>query len=63
LAAHQISIEAILQKEPRGEDEATVALITNVVREGDFNAALAEIRALPFVRDSHSHLRVEPFAG
>jgi len=61
LAAHEISIEAILQKEPRGGEDATVALITSRVVEHRFDKALAEMRALPFVREGASRLRVEHF--
>ncbi|HEX4870861.1 MAG TPA: homoserine dehydrogenase [Nevskiaceae bacterium] len=61
LAAHEISIEAILQKEPRGGEDATVALITSRVQEARFDQALAEMRALPFVREGASRLRVEHF--
>lgn len=61
LAAHDISIEAILQKEPRGGEDATVALITSRVVEHRFDAALAEMLALPFVREGASRLRVEHF--
>lgn len=61
LAAHDISVEAILQKEPRGGEDATVALITSTVVEHRFEAALAEMRALPFVREGASRLRVEHF--
>ena len=61
LAAHEISIEAILQKEPRGGEDATVALITSRVVEAAFDKALAEMLALPFVREGASRLRVEHF--
>jgi homoserine dehydrogenase len=61
LAEHGISIEAILQKEPRDDEDATVALITDCVREQRFNEALAAIRALPFVREGASRIRVEHF--
>ena len=61
LAGHDISIEAILQKEPRGEDDATVALITDRVPEHRFNAALAAMQALPFVREGAARIRVEHF--
>lgn len=61
LAAHDISIEAILQKEPRGGEDATVALITSRVMEHRFDAAMAEMCALPFVREGASRLRVEHF--
>lgn len=61
LAEFDISIEAILQKEPRGGDDATVAVITSVIPESRFNAALARVRALPFVREGISRFRVEHF--
>ena len=61
LAEHDISIEAILQKEPRGDDDATVALITDRVGERRFDAALAAIQALPFVREGAARIRVEHF--
>lgn len=60
LAECDISIEAILQKEPR-EDDATIAIITSAVSEKRFNAALDKLRALPFVRDGLSRFRVEHF--
>ncbi|MGQ0621990.1 MAG: homoserine dehydrogenase [Panacagrimonas sp.] len=61
LAEVDISIEAILQKEPREHEDATVALITSVVEERCFDAALARLRALPFVREDASRIRVEHF--
>ncbi|MBI2382624.1 MAG: homoserine dehydrogenase [Gammaproteobacteria bacterium] len=61
LAESDISIEAILQKEPRGGEDATIAIITSVVPEQRFNAALDKIRRLPFVREGLSRFRVEHF--
>ncbi len=60
LAEFDISIEAILQKEPR-EDDATIAIITSQVTEQRFNDALTKLRALPFVREGLSRFRVEHF--
>lgn len=60
-AESDISIEAILQKEPRENEDATVALITSVVPERRFDAALARLLALPFVREGASRIRVEHF--
>lgn len=60
-AESDISIEAILQKEPRQNEDATVALITSVVPERRFDAALARLLALPFVREGASRIRVEHF--
>ena len=61
LAESDISIEAILQKEPRDHEDATVALITSQVREGRFDAAMQRLLALPFVREGASRIRVEHF--
>lgn len=61
LAERDISIEAILQKEPRHGADATVALLTSVTRESHFDAAVADMQALPFVRQAPARLRVEHF--
>ena len=63
LAESDISIEAILQKEPREHEDATVALITSAVKESRFDAALKRLLALPFVREGASRIRVEHFKG
>jgi homoserine dehydrogenase len=56
-----ISIEAILQREPREDDDATVAVITSMVPERHFNDAVVRIEAQPFVRESASRFKVEHF--
>ncbi len=61
LAAHDISVEAILQREPRGDEDAHVALITSVIPEHHFDAAVAEMQKLPFVREGAARIRVEKF--
>ena len=61
LASHDISVEAIIQREPRDDEDATLAIITSVVKETKFNEALAEMQKLPFVRASVSRFRVEHF--
>ena len=67
LAELDISIEAILQKEPQtrsgGKDDATVAIITSNVAEHRFGAALEKLMALKQVRPGSTHLRVEHFNG
>lgn len=63
LAELDISIEAILQKEPKGRDDATVAIITSIVTQERFDAALARLLALKFVRPGSTHLPVEHFNG
>lgn len=62
LAAHDISVEAILQREPRGGDDAHVALITSRIAQHALDDALAEIQKLPFVHAPAVRLRVEKFA-
>ncbi|MGH8447596.1 MAG: homoserine dehydrogenase [Solimonas sp.] len=61
LASHDISVEAILQREPHGHEDANVALITSVVPQHRFDHALAEMRGLPFVREDAACFRVEKF--
>ncbi|HZP13936.1 MAG TPA: homoserine dehydrogenase [Nevskiaceae bacterium] len=61
LAQHEISVEAILQREPRGEDDATLAIITNVIPEARFDDAATKIESLSFVREKASRIRVEHF--
>jgi homoserine dehydrogenase len=63
LAELDISIEAILQKEPKGKEDAMVAIITSRVAEQRFASALEKLLALSFVRPGSSHLRVEHFNG
>jgi len=55
-----ISIEAILQKEPpAGVDQASIILLTHVVREGQMNAAIASIAALDTVHGDIMRIRLE----
>ncbi|GAC1621622.1 MAG: homoserine dehydrogenase [Nevskia sp.] len=61
LAEVDISIEAILQKEPRENEDATLAIITSEIGERRCDLALARLRALPFVREDSTRLRVEHF--
>jgi homoserine dehydrogenase len=62
-AEADISIEAILQKEPKGRDDAILAILTSVVGEGRFETALGKLQKLPFVRAGSTHLHVEHFDG
>lgn len=61
LASHDISVEAILQREPRGQEDANVALITSTIPQHRFDHAVAEMCALPFVREDAARFRVEKF--
>ena len=60
LAGHNISIEAVLQKESgRDGGPVPVVLLTYRVRECDLDAALAEIRNFDFVSATPVKIRVE----
>jgi homoserine dehydrogenase len=63
LGESSISIEAFLQKpSPADADSATVVVLTKVTREGDFNAVLDKIQALPSVVREPACFRVESLA-
>ncbi len=63
LGENDISIEAFQQNpSPAGADAAAVVVLTKVTREGDFNAALDNIRALPEVVHEPVCFRVESLA-
>lgn len=59
LAEAEISIEAILQKEPKQGQDATIAIITSSISESRCAAALARMQELPFVRQGAVRLKVE----
>jgi len=60
LGAKNISIEAFLQKVLNsGSDEANIILLSNVVKEGDMNEAIAEIEALDVINGKATRIRVE----
>ncbi len=54
-----ISIEAIVQKEPAGDAPATIILLTHRVNEGKMDAAIAAIEALDTVTSEVSRIRLE----
>jgi homoserine dehydrogenase len=55
-----ISIEAILQKEPAaGAERASVILLTHVVRERAMNRAISQIEALDSIDGSVTRIRLE----
>lgn len=60
LASHQISIEALIQKEAE-EDETTIPVImlTQTTLEQEMNAAIAEIEALSTITGSVCRIRLE----
>lgn len=60
LADQQISIDAILQKEPQeGEHEANIVILTHVTRESIMDAAIVSIEALPAIAGAVTKLRME----
>ncbi len=60
LGEHDISIEAIIQKEPANEQkDACVIMLTHQVLEKNMNAAIKSIEALASIRDSVTRIRME----
>ncbi|MCF6339083.1 MAG: homoserine dehydrogenase [Gammaproteobacteria bacterium] len=63
LGDSDISIEALLQKEPQkepaGDAPATIILLTHCVNEGKMNAAIAAIEALDTVTGEVTRIRLE----
>jgi homoserine dehydrogenase len=59
-AKHNISLEAVLQKEPaEGVDKVHLVLLTQKVKESNMNAALAEVESFKEIVDSIARIRVE----
>jgi homoserine dehydrogenase len=60
LADHDISIEAITQKEPpKGETSVHIIMLTQITQEQRMNAAIAKIEALPTVSGKVNRIRLE----
>lgn len=60
LGAHQISIEAILQKQPEPDAEhVPVILLTHRVKESNMDSAIREIEALDSIQGRLTRIRVE----
>lgn len=60
LADEQISIDAVIQKEPgEGEDQTDLIMLTHVTVEKNVNRAIAKIEALPTVRGGAMRIRME----
>lgn len=60
LAKHNISIEALIQKEPlEGNTSLPVIMLTQTTLEQEMNAAIAEIEALSTITGSISRIRLE----
>jgi len=60
LADLQISIDAMVQKEPHeGEEQADIIMLTHLTVEKNVNAAIAKIEKLPVVVGSVTRIRLE----
>ncbi len=60
LAEHQISIEAISQKEPlKTKKTVSIIMLTQITLEKEMNAAIAEIEALTTVTGKVTRIRLE----
>ena len=59
-AKHDISIEAVLQKEPKhGLDKVHIIMLTQSVQEADMNAAISEVENFDEIEGSVARIRVE----
>jgi homoserine dehydrogenase len=64
LADLEISIDAMLQKEPdEGEDQTDIVLLTHLAREKSINAAMAKIEALSTIAGKVTRIRLEELNG
>ncbi|MBK7356217.1 homoserine dehydrogenase [Propionivibrio sp.] len=60
LADQQISIDAMIQREPaEGEDQTDIIMLTHQTREMNIDAAIARIEALSAVKGKLTRLRLE----
>ena len=60
LADQQISIDAMIQREPgEGEEQTDIIMLTHVTKEKNVDAAIAKIEALPVVKRKVIRLRME----
>ncbi len=60
LGDHNISIEAVVQKEPtEGIQQVPIIMLTRVVTERNMNNAIADVEALGSIHGSITRIRVE----
>ncbi|MDK9713319.1 MAG: homoserine dehydrogenase [Sulfuritalea sp.] len=60
LADQQISIDAMIQREPaEGESQTDIIMLTHITREKNVDAAISRIEALPVVKKRVIRLRME----
>jgi homoserine dehydrogenase len=64
LADLEISIDAMLQREPaEGEDQTDIVLLTHVALEKSVNAAIAKIESLDSIAGKVTRIRLEELKG
>ena len=63
LTRHDISVEAMFQREAEGDNPVAIVMMTHKVRERDMNRALDEIAALETVLEDIMRIRVESLDG
>ncbi len=64
LADLEISIDAMLQREPEeGEDQTDIVLLTHVAKEKSVNAAIAKIEGLGSIAGQVTRIRMEELKG
>ena len=59
LAKHNISVEAVIQKQVDAQNNAHIAIITNSVKTGELNTAVAEIEQNTFIKQDVKTIHVE----
>jgi homoserine dehydrogenase len=60
LADQEISIDAMMQREPdEGEEQTDIIMLTHLTREKNVDAAIAKIEALPVVKRKVIRIRLE----
>ena len=60
LSSHNISIEAVIQKEPAaGQDAVDIVILTDETRESELNEAMREMQGLAQITGKISRIRVE----
>ena len=64
LADQQISIDAMIQREPgEGEEQTDIIMLTHLTREKNIDSAIAKIESLPVVKRKVIRLRLENLDG
>lgn len=59
LGNHQISIASVIQKETEPDQTAEIVIMTHPAREEAVQAAFADFKKLPVVKEVHNFVRVE----